>query len=201
MAKKFYVVFEGKQPGIYDNWAECKKQIDGVKGSKFKGFPNVKEAEEALAKHISHDELTKEQVEESISVDVSCRPSPGVMEYRVVKTLNEELIFSSETYPLGTNNIGEFMALVKGMQIVKENGQMDRIIFADSQTALSWVRKKKTNSNLVRNESTNKLYKDLEEAVKWLHNVELDHFKIVKWETHIHGEIKADYGRKTSKKI
>jgi ribonuclease HI len=118
------------------------------------------------------------------------------MEYRVVKTINEELIFNSPIYQLGTNNMGEFLALVKGIQIVKESGQFDRVIFADSQTALSWVRKKKSNSTLVRNAETEVLYQELEKAENWLKNINLDDFRIVKWETHIHGEIKADYGRK-----
>lgn len=196
LAKKFYAVFEGKKPGIYEKWADCQAQVSGVKGSKFKSFPTYEEADAAMKKHISHDELTKEEIEDSISVDVSCRPSPGVMEFRVVGTLNQNEIYSSEVYELGTNNIGEFLALVKGMNLVKKDGQMDRIIFADSQTAMAWVRKKKANTDLVRNETTEKLYKHLEAAEKWLQTVNLDEFRIVKWETHIHGEIKADYGRK-----
>ena len=197
LARKYYVVFEGKQPGIYDNWPDCQKQVSGVKGSKFKSFPTLKEAEEAFEKYTSHNQLTKEEIETSISVDASCLGVPGVMEYRVVKTADGETLYNSPTYPLGTNNIGEFLALVKAMQMVQENGEMDRIIFADSQTALSWVKKKKTNTNLVRNSETENLYKEIEKAEQWLQTVNIDDFKIVKWETHLYGEIKADFGRKT----
>lgn len=41
MAKnKFYVVWKGLNPGIYDNWAECKAQVDGQEGAKYKSFEN-----------------------------------------------------------------------------------------------------------------------------------------------------------------
>jgi ribonuclease HI len=97
---------------------------------------------------------------------------------------------------LGTNNVGEFLALVKGLQIVNETGQFDRVIFFDSQTARSWVRKKKSNTNLVRDEKTEQLYQELEKAEKWLQTINLDDFRMAKWETHLYGEIQADYGRK-----
>lgn len=49
MAKrKFYVVWEGRQPGIYDNWEDCHEQIDQFPGAKFRSFPTQEEATEAF---------------------------------------------------------------------------------------------------------------------------------------------------------
>ena len=45
---KFYVVWSGRTPGVYDRWETCKKEIDGVKGAKYKGFPDRTSAEIAF---------------------------------------------------------------------------------------------------------------------------------------------------------
>ncbi len=38
MAKKqkYYVVWQGKKPGIYSDWDECKEQVVGVQGAQYK---------------------------------------------------------------------------------------------------------------------------------------------------------------------
>ena len=49
MAKnKYYVVWKGRNPGIYDDWDVCKKEIIGCKGALYKGFPDLKSAETAF---------------------------------------------------------------------------------------------------------------------------------------------------------
>ena len=42
--KKHYVVWKGATPGIYDNWADCKAQVDGQEGAKYKSFETEEEA-------------------------------------------------------------------------------------------------------------------------------------------------------------
>ena len=55
MAKnKFYVVWKGLNPGIYDNWAECKAQVDGQEGAKYKSFENREEAAKAFEAGYTH---------------------------------------------------------------------------------------------------------------------------------------------------
>jgi ribonuclease HI len=46
--KKFYAVRKGYTTGIFYSWTECKKQVLGYKGSIFKSFPTLKEAEDFL---------------------------------------------------------------------------------------------------------------------------------------------------------
>ena len=39
MAKsKYYVVWNGRKPGIYEGWDKCRDQVAGFTGAKFKGF-------------------------------------------------------------------------------------------------------------------------------------------------------------------
>jgi ribonuclease HI len=116
------------------------------------------------------------------------------MEYRGVDTKTKKQIFIQGPFPEGTNNIGEFLALVHGLAILKNNNS-DRILYTDSRTAMSWVRKKICNTKLVRNTKNKPVFDLVDRAVDWLKN---NSYKtvIVKWETKAWGEIPADFGRK-----
>ena len=54
--RKFYVVFEGRAPGIYDSWEECKEQIDGFPGANYRAFQDQDEATEALRRYDSGED-------------------------------------------------------------------------------------------------------------------------------------------------
>ena len=99
MAKnKFYVVWKGLNPGIYDNWAECKAQVDGQEGAKYKSFENREEAAKAFEAGYTHYLKTASSpkavarlapeapignpINESLAVDAACSGNPGDMEYR-----------------------------------------------------------------------------------------------------------------------
>ena len=54
MAKnKYYVVKNGRIPGIYDSWDECQKQTSKFPGAVFKGFPTLEEAEKYMNADVS----------------------------------------------------------------------------------------------------------------------------------------------------
>ena len=48
MAKKFYAVKNGRKPGVYKTWAECKAQVDGFSGATYKSFLSLEEAEQFI---------------------------------------------------------------------------------------------------------------------------------------------------------
>jgi len=211
MAKKqkYYVVWEGNNPGVYDSWADCQLQIKGYSGSKYKSFKSRAEAEAAFRDdyraHYHFDKKEKpasatfdesekkEIVWDSISVDAACSGNPGVMEYQGVDTTSKQQIFYKK-FSLGTNNIGEFLALVHALALLKKE-EKDTPIYSDSKIALAWVRRKKCKTKLVRNGRTEKLFQVVERAEWWLNQ---NHFpnKLMKWETENWGEIPADFGRK-----
>ena len=211
MAKKakFYVIWKGKQPGIHKTWAACKKAIEGYKGAEYKSFESFAMAQKAFNGNyedfkgkkkgettLSPAELLKigQPNYHSISVDAASSGNPGVMEYQGVDTKTGKKLFKQGPFPQGTNNIGEFLALVHGLAFLKERGS-DRIIYTDSRTAMSWVRKKKCNTKLTENEKNKEMFHLVRRAEAWLksntHNT-----PIVKWETKAWGEIPADFGRK-----
>ncbi|MBP8848966.1 MAG: ribonuclease H family protein [Breznakibacter sp.] len=200
MKKKYYVVWQGRKPGVYDNWDICKEQIFGFDNAKYKSYPTLQEAEEAFKstnrgsikfKQTGTNRISSRPTVESISVDAACSGNPGVMEYQGVFTQSKQLIFHKK-FTLGTNNIGEFLALVHALALVKQNG-WDYHIYTDSMTALAWVRDKKCKTKM---DLTNNPLQDLvTRAEIWLKNNPLP-TQIEKWDTAAWGEIPADFGRK-----
>ena len=61
--KKYYAVKNGRKTGIFETWAECKEQVHGFKGCKFKSFPSYEEAEEYLFGESSSNSTTDEQIQ------------------------------------------------------------------------------------------------------------------------------------------
>ncbi|MDQ1911495.1 viroplasmin family protein [Paenibacillus sp. GD4] len=218
MAKsKYYVVWEGRQPGIYTSWAECQTQTNGFPQAKFKAFESEAEAKAALARGwkatfgaaaksaagtgaktkssgSTGGELAPEVDLDSLSVDVGCSGNPGIVEYKGVSTRTGEVIFQHPPISKGTNNMGEFLAIVHALAYLKKKGS-GMTVYSDSMTAISWVKKKKVASTLVRDASTKEIWDLVDRAEAWLQNNKYPN-KIIKWDTKAWGEIKADYGRK-----
>jgi ribonuclease HI len=208
--KKFYVVWNGRKKGIFTSWNVCKKQIDGFESAQYKSFADLKEAEIAFSKKYedykgkntkkptlsSSEKAAYGQPNlESLSVDAACSGNPGKMEYRGVLTHNKQEVFLKGPFKKGTNNIGEFLALVHGLALLKSKNKEDIPIYSDSRIAMSWIKQKRCKTNMHFDESNKDLLKLIKRAENWLKE---NTFKnpILKWETKAWGEIPADFGRK-----
>ena len=208
--KKYYTVWKGHNTGVFETWADCKAQIKDFQDAQYKSFATFEAAKKALkgdyrdyiGKSKSFkSELTKAQLIKigqpnynSISVDAASSGNPGIMEYRGVDTKTKKQLFIQGPFEQGTNNIGEFLALVHGLAFLKQHNS-NRIIYTDSKTAMSWVRKKTCNSKLERSVKNKPVFDLVDRAVQWLKANEYT-TTIVKWETKAWGEIPADFGRK-----
>jgi len=208
--KKYYTVWQGHKTGVFETWNACKKQIKDYQGAQYKSFTSLKAAQEALAGNyfdfigknkVSKSTLSPEEIKKigqpnynSISVDAASSGNPGIMEYRGVDTQTKQQIFIQGPFAQGTNNIGEFLALVHGLALLKKS-KSNRILYTDSRTAMSWVRKKKCNTKLSRTPKNKPVFDLVDRAVNWLNNNTYTTV-IVKWETKAWGEIPADFGRK-----
>jgi ribonuclease HI len=205
--KKYYVVWEGNEPGIYSSWTECQLQIKGYPNARYKSFASLEEAQEAFSdspqshlrpkgkkKTTSPPSSFKEEIEwKSLSVDAACSGNPGKMEYQGVDTATGDQIFHQQ-FQRGTNNIGEFLALVHGLAYLKQH-EDTRPIYTDSKIALGWVRKKKCKTKLAHTRQTARLFELIERAESWLQKNTFEN-QILKWNTERWGEIPADFGRK-----
>jgi ribonuclease HI len=198
---KFYVVWQGRDTGIFTSWEECKLLIENYKGAKYKSFKTREEAENAYM-HSYMDFIGKTTtksnhktfITNSIAVDAACSGNPGDMEYRGVNVFSKEVLFHCGIYTEATNNIGEFLAIVHGLALLKKQNS-DWPIYSDSVTAMSWVKAKKCKTKLERTANNIEVFRRIEAAEKWL--LENSYTtKIYKWDTKSWGEIPADFGRK-----
>lgn len=208
--KKYYTVWKGHKTGVFETWNDCKAQITNFEGAQYKSFESFEAAKEALKgnyfdyvgkktefKSVLSAELLKKIGQpnyNSISVDAASSGNPGIMEYRGVDTKTKKQLFIQGPFEEGTNNIGEFLAIVHGLALLKKNNS-ERILYTDSKTAISWVKKKRCNTKLERNEKNKALFELINRAENWL-KTNTYTTVIVKWETKAWGEIPADFGRK-----
>ncbi|MGB5652361.1 MAG: ribonuclease H family protein [Robiginitalea sp.] len=207
--KQYYVIWKGKNPGIYKGWQACKKEVDGFEGARYMGFLSREAAqnafkssyEDSLKANARKKKASKDLLKKigppnyrSISVDAASSGNPGIMEYQGVDTKSGKKLFRQGPFEEGTNNIGEFLAIVHGLAYLKKH-QSSRVLYTDSKTAMSWVRKKKCNTQLKPSEKNTVLFQMIRRAEEWLHSNSYE-TPVVKWETRAWGEIPADFGRK-----
>lgn len=198
---KYYVVWKGLNPGVFDSWKDCEAQIRGFEGAIFKSFPDLKEAQLAFAgnwkdfisKRVSNPKVGN-PVLDSLSVDAACSGNPGILEYRGVETQTGNQLFHQGPFPLGTINIGEFLAIVHALAYLKKYDN-SLPVYSDSRTAIKWVKDKAVKTKLPRNAKSEPLFELLDRAVHWLNSNEYPN-KVLKWQTEFWGEIPADFGRK-----
>lgn len=207
--KKYYVVWVGRQTGVFESWEDCNEQIFGYPKAVYKSFKTKELAEQALnssskefiGKNIFETELSEDQlkkigypIKNSISVDGAWNISTGIVEYQGVHTETGKVLFKAGPFEDGTNNIVEFLAIVHALAYCRQQN-IKLPIYSDSRIAIGWVRAKEARTNHEKSEKNVKLFKVIDRAVKWL-NENTYKNEILKWETKAWGENPADFGRK-----
>jgi ribonuclease HI len=212
---KFYVVWKGRKTGVFSSWEECAAQVQGFTGAQYKSFPSRLAAEQALrgkyTAQVGKKPISSKQwlfspnppVAESFCVDAACSGSPGPLEYRGVDLQTGKEIFHQGPFQNGTNNVGEFLAIVHALKLLEKQLSTplragtgkSRPVYSDSSTAITWVKKKHCNTELVAGKKNATLFELIDQAEDWLadHNVANP---ILKWDTKAWGEIPADFNRK-----
>ena len=218
--KRYYVVWAGLEPGVYNDIEDAMDQIDGYPNASIKSYSSPEAAAEAfrrkdrrndnrelgsfLTNATSHiplpadgkpDYMTFPEIDlNGWAVDASCQGNPGLMEYRGVELMTGREIFKVGPFEESTNNIGEFLAIVHALALQAQSGE-NHTIYSDSVTGMSWVRKKQIKTQLKPTKANEKSFVMMDRALKWLHTHAYD-TKILKWQTPVWGEIPADFGRK-----
>ena len=212
MPRKFYTIWEGRATGVFDSWEEAKEYVEGYPGAKYKAFSSQAEAVAAfrgdpllhmgLLRSIasynppvaSYDDFP-DIIQDSLAVDAACSRNPGPVEYRGVWVRTGQQIFHAGPFQQGSNNIGEFLALVHGLAFLKANGRPNVPVYTDSRTARSWVRNMKVKTTIERTEANAPLFELVDRAMAWLAANTYSN-PILVWNTPVWGEIPADFGRK-----
>lgn len=187
--QKRYVVWEGKEQGIFASRDEVKSLVLGVKGAKYKAFPTPQLAQEALTAgrepyyqtQKKPDLQTLPFVKTSIAVDAACSSATGVMEYQGIDLVSGQQIFHAY-FPQGTNNIGEFLAIVHGLSWLEKEKKTDYALYSDSKTAMSRVQQGKCKTSLAPQSAAEALFTVIKRAEKRLseHQIKVP---VLKWNT------------------
>lgn len=202
---KYYVVWKGRKTGIFSTWEACAAQVQGYNGARYKSFTSRLAAEQAFkgkyAPHVGKPASSGEwlfvpnpPVAHSVVVDAACSGSPGRLEYRGVDLRSGKEIFRQGPFKNGTNNVGEFLAIVHALEMLAERGST-LPVYSDSDTAIGWVKKKRCNTRLAADKTNASLFELIDQAEGWL----AGHKKtnpVLKWDTCAWGEIPADFNRK-----
>ena len=222
MAKqKYYVVWKGRKTGVFNSWEMCSAQVSGFAGAEYKAFDNLPTAESAFRSaykdYVGKATVTRDGSEvlysttpanfmgkwktalikpnlPSISVDAACAGVPGPVEWRGVETESQKELFRFGPFPDGTNNIGEFLAVVRGLSWLKEKN-LNWPLYSDSKNAILWVKLKKCRTKMEHTARNKPLFDLIDEAEAWLEEHKYLN-KVLKWETDDWGENPADFGRK-----
>ncbi len=217
--KKYYVVWTGRVPGVYDDLQDALEQVDDFPGASFKSYTSAAAAAEAFRQGTARaegrelggllldaqrqnmpadgkpDYMSNPEIDlNGWAVDAACAGNPGKMEYRGVELMSGREIFPVGPFEQSTNNIGEFLAIVHALSLMYSRGEK-HTIYSDSVTGMAWVRNRKVKTQLARNPKTEKSFQLMERALSWLNSHSYD-VKIRKWDTDRWGEIPADFGRK-----
>lgn len=196
---KFYVVWNGRNVGVYSDWDSCKMQIEGFKGAQYKSFPDRTSAEAAFKAGYNNTiqqptTNSQQPIGQSIAVDAACSGNPGKMEFQGVFVETKTHLFKSPVYEQGTNNIGEFLAIVYCLAWQKKN-KLSYPIYSDSVNAQKWVREGICKTKITENDKNKPLFEVIRWAENWLRTNSF-RVPIYKWKTNEWGEIPADFGRK-----
>ena len=164
MAQKFYVVWTGRQTGVFTDWATTHRAVDKFAGARFKSFPTRAEAEQAFGRggHASTSHKTArsqkartpesersaahpaQQFDVSIYCDGACEPNPGhagsgIVVYRA--GVLGQLWFGLYN-PMGTNNTAELNALYHALRMAEaeiQNGNSVEV-YSDSAYSINCIR-------------------------------------------------------------
>ncbi len=217
MVQKYYVVWNGRETGVFDSWNACKEQVDGFEKAQYMSFKTREAAEQAFSAGPSANYYRRKAINsrslqappsyrndtvlplppeveaKAWAVDAACSGNPGMMEYRGIDLSTGECVFHYG--PLfGTNNIGEFLAIVHAVAKMTQEGK-HLPVYSDSHNALLWYKAKKCKTRLPISKKSEEVLGMVQRAENWLHT-HICNIKVLKWDTRKWGEIPADFGRK-----
>jgi len=161
VAKKFYVVWQGRETGIFTDWSTCKKQIEKFAGARYKSFKTLGEAESAFSGHsvttssvkkkptrqtvktYTASEIAVMDLDTKIFTDGGCEPNPGEAGSGVAVYRNDKVdeLWYGLYNPKGTNNTAELNALHQALIMAKDEIKKEKsvAIFCDSKYSIQCV--------------------------------------------------------------
>lgn len=161
MAKKFYVVWAGRQTGIFRDWPSTLASVDKFKGARYKSFPTLAEAEQAFAQgaaprarpanraaprqqaQSANAANSASKAEVQIYCDGGCDPNPGRAGSGLAIYIEGDLaqLWYGLFNPCGTNNTAELNALHQALLIATRAVKAEKTVevLCDSMYAINCI--------------------------------------------------------------
>ena len=133
-----YAVWQGRRTGIFTKWEEARAQIDGYPSPGFAAFLSRAEAERELEERRRLLAPAGPPPEAGIAVDAACAGAVGPLEYRGIDLRTGETVFAEGPVDAGTNNLGEFLAIVRALEML-DRQEVSGPIWSESDVAIAWV--------------------------------------------------------------
>ena len=135
--KKFYVVWRGRETGIFTDWPRCQRSVEKFPDARYKSFPSRAEAEAAFkggnpgrAAYASRPAVKKTAAaaastpaagdfQMQVYCDGGCEPNPGEAGsgMAVYRDGNLSELWYGLYNPQGTNNTAELNALYQSLKV------------------------------------------------------------------------------------
>lgn len=182
MGKYFYAVKVGNNPGIYNTWNECQREVIGYKGAKFKKFKDYKEALSFLENNSSGLVKESKSDEENSKYDIN---QAEINKGEVVSFVDGSFCLEEMTYSYGVvmiskdsieeysgreddkdlaemrNVSGELRGAMEAMEIAMDKGYKKLYLYYDYMGIEEWAL-----GNWKANKAGTQAYKEYYNSIK-----------------------------------
>ena len=137
---KYYAVKNGRKPGIYSSWDECKKQVEKFKGAIYKSFTSLEDAKVFIKEEkIEFDGGLIAYVDGSYNIKTHEYGFGCVIieEQKVIKEMYGK--GADENYASMRNVAGEILGSICAMEFAKNNGYKQICIYFDYEGIEKWA--------------------------------------------------------------
>ena len=173
--RRNYVVFVGREPGIYSNLSDCLEQLRGFKDRKYLSYTSLAEAEEALKRYNQGTLYIGDNISDTLKQDInsgiyiSCTYDAQTEQWAAYgKDIESGMeLLSIDAMPFATKNLTEFLAVVAVLRYCKNRGKLDNV-YVDNIKILNWIHNKKAEYFIQKNQKNKELYTAILAAEKWL---------------------------------
>jgi ribonuclease HI len=165
LAKKYYVVWNGRKTGVFNDWASCKKQVDQFSDAKFKSFSSKELAiaafddnlsvkntkvtkakkNNAQRKPLTSSTIFKMPFDVKIFSDGASEPNPGEAGSGVAVYENNTVVqlWYGGYEAFGTNNLAELKALYYSFHVAEMELKKGKsvAIYSDSTYSIQCITK------------------------------------------------------------
>lgn len=186
---RFYVVWVGREPGIYSTWPECESQVKGFPRAKYRGYDDELTARAAFeAGHdVGPDLLGREGELFPRAIAVQAEVSATELGYVGVGTDTGNALFRVNTRERAPADVAEFLGVCHALALNAREGV--RVpVYCSSDLALRWVRNKRCGMDLAALANARRVRELVERAEHWLSAHELNN-PVLKWDHYARGAI------------